>query len=496
MSLAQTSVALACGWAAILGAHTVLKRCIGEPYKALLARLGISLSVGQLRIHSNALNRWFMAVGRRFARFWSAWFLLSVGFGWLGMLGSIALLTANLIQALAPRTILESDVQMLSPVIPGVNVPTNHLAYYFLALAISGFCHEAGHALAAASHSVTVEGFGAFVTVLYPGCYVSLNDDQMNAISPLRQLKIYCAGVWHNAMVALLAVIGLMSITVLVWPAFAYNTGALTVVDVMEDSPLYSSLHIGDRVRSIDRVCSLSLRGDWGRCLTERRSVPVEAKGYCIPENDLREWDTAVRPWRDGNRLWQCCTIDERGQTESTLCFQHDADVSLVAGTDGVLPPLACLPVRRSILDRNRCTSKADCTPGSVCIHVEGESEQQQLITLEVEGRAPVMFLGDPYVLAYTVHLSDYAPRMRYFSAQWPIRLEMLLRYTLSLSAALALLNMLPTYYLDGQWALYASVDFFLGRIVPQSRRLAICNAILIFSLVLFVANMLAMALL
>ncbi|KJE96891.1 hypothetical protein CAOG_007143 [Capsaspora owczarzaki ATCC 30864] len=475
MSLAQTSVALACGWAAILGAHTVLKRCIGEPYKALLARLGISLSVGQLRIHSNALNRWFMAVGRRFARFWSAWFLLSVGFGWLGMLGSIALLTANLIQALAPRTILESDVQMLSPVIPGVNVPTNHLAYYFLALAISGFCHEAGHALAAASHSVTVEGFGAFVTVLYPGCYVSLNDDQMNAISPLRQLKIYCAGVWHNAMVALLAVIGLMSITVLVWPAFAYNTGALTVVDVMEDSPLYSSLHIGDRVRSIDRVCSLSLRGDWGRCLTERRSVPVEAKGYCIPENDLREWDTAVRPWRDDGVLPPCW--------DQGLIFP-------------LYLKLACLPVRRSILDRNRCTSKADCTPGDVCIHVEGESEQQQLITLEVEGRAPVMFLGDPYVLAYTVHLSDYAPRMRYFSAQWPIRLEMLLRYTLSLSAALALLNMLPTYYLDGQWALYASVDFFLGRIVPQSRRLAICNAILIFSLVLFVANMLAMALL
>ncbi len=33
--------------------------------------------------------------------------------------------------------------------IPGVNVPTSHLGYYFVALIVSGVFHELGHALAA-----------------------------------------------------------------------------------------------------------------------------------------------------------------------------------------------------------------------------------------------------------------------------------------------------------------------------------------------------------
>lgn len=38
---------------------------------------------------------------------------------------------------------------LLSFQVPGVNIPTSQLAYFFIALLLSGVIHELGHAVAA-----------------------------------------------------------------------------------------------------------------------------------------------------------------------------------------------------------------------------------------------------------------------------------------------------------------------------------------------------------
>ena len=50
-----------------------------------------------------------------------------------------------------------------------------------------------------------MNGFGIFFMVLYPGAFVDLYTEHLAVISPLRQLRIYCAGVWHNFILALIA---------------------------------------------------------------------------------------------------------------------------------------------------------------------------------------------------------------------------------------------------------------------------------------------------
>ncbi len=42
-----------------------------------------------------------------------------------------------------------SEVGKQRPAVPGVNLPTSQLAYFFIALLLSGVIHELGHAVAA-----------------------------------------------------------------------------------------------------------------------------------------------------------------------------------------------------------------------------------------------------------------------------------------------------------------------------------------------------------
>ena len=53
---------------------------------------------------------------------------------------------------------------------------------------------------------VRVNGFGLFLLVMYPGAYVDLTTEHLQIISPLRRLRIYCAGVWHNFIIVLVAI--------------------------------------------------------------------------------------------------------------------------------------------------------------------------------------------------------------------------------------------------------------------------------------------------
>lgn len=41
---------------------------------------------------------------------------------------------------------------------------------------------------------VRVNGFGIFVFVVYPGAFVDLFTTHLNIISPVQQLRIFCAG--------------------------------------------------------------------------------------------------------------------------------------------------------------------------------------------------------------------------------------------------------------------------------------------------------------
>lgn len=90
---------------------------------------------------------------------------------------------------------------------------------------------------------VHVNGFGLFLMFIYPGAYVDLSSERLQIISPMRQLRIYCAGVWHNFIIVLVAIAVLF-----LYPWFLvpfYTTGhGIVITSVTEVSGCSSKVTV------------------------------------------------------------------------------------------------------------------------------------------------------------------------------------------------------------------------------------------------------------
>ncbi|XP_062907380.1 membrane-bound transcription factor site-2 protease isoform X5 [Mobula hypostoma] len=205
-------------------------------YEECLTKLGISIAPFHIRWQSTFFNRFFLKMGRWKPQFLYLWFSLGMGFGVVFMFISIILLTKTLAQTLAVMsadgTVAENK-RILQVVVPGVNLPASQLVYFFTVILISGIIHEIGHGVAAVREQVRFNGFGMFIFVVYPGAFVDLYTNHLQLISPLQQLRVFCAGVWHNFILALMALLILYSLPLFLLPLYYTGIGAL-VTEVTE----------------------------------------------------------------------------------------------------------------------------------------------------------------------------------------------------------------------------------------------------------------------
>lgn len=118
---------------------------------------------------------------------------------------------------------------------PGVNLPVNQLGFYLLTLLVCVVLHEAGHAMAALRERVRIHGFGFFLLGIYPGAYVDISDTDLNSLSPMRQLKIYSAGVWHNGVIVILSILCFYGLPWILSPAYVVNQG-VGIIDLQQVS--------------------------------------------------------------------------------------------------------------------------------------------------------------------------------------------------------------------------------------------------------------------
>ena len=85
-----------------------------------------------------------------------------------------------------------------------------------------------------------MNGFGMFFLLMYPGAFVDLSSEHLQVVSPLRQLRIYCAGVWHNFVIVVVALIVLLSQPALLMPF--YSTGQAVAITSVAEVKLLTSL--------------------------------------------------------------------------------------------------------------------------------------------------------------------------------------------------------------------------------------------------------------
>lgn len=177
-------------WSILYLINTFLLECTYTSafYAKFLSKNGLSVNILHLKWYTVRCNRLFIKLSNWRPNFLKHWFNMGVLTGLIGQLLSLALLAYNLVDYFRNKPMSE---QVLVPVLPGVNLPSDQTVYYFLALFLCGIVHEFGHAIAASREQVRVNGFGVFVTFIFPGAFVDLCSDHLGVISPLRQLRIF-----------------------------------------------------------------------------------------------------------------------------------------------------------------------------------------------------------------------------------------------------------------------------------------------------------------
>uniref|UniRef100_A0A8C9F1U9 Membrane-bound transcription factor site-2 protease n=1 Tax=Pavo cristatus TaxID=9049 RepID=A0A8C9F1U9_PAVCR len=421
-------------------------------YEDWLVNYGLSVSPFHMRWQTALFNRQFYNWGRWKPRFLYLWFSMGMVFGIAAMFGSVILLGKTLMQTLTQMLTEAPTAQndrMLQVVVPGVNLPVSQLTYFFSAILISGVIHEVGHGVAAIREQVRFNGFGIFIFIVYPGAFVDLFTTHLQLISPVQQLRIFCAGVWHNFVLGVVSFMVLFLLPAFLFPFYYTGVGAL-VTEVSEDSPANGprGLFVGDIVTSL-QDCPIYGVEDWNSCLgdfSQKSQI-----GYCINAATLQQLSFSARG--------MCCCGTGSYSDYSFDCF---------------LCPLqyACLPARKVIEASKVCRTNADCQKDfvpSFCVTPSLEN-QTRLIRVKHPPHMDMLFVGHPMHLQYTVSLSSFVPRHSFLSIDLPVVIETFCKYLISLSGALAVINAVPCFALDGQWILNSFLEATLSSLIVEKQ--------------------------
>ena len=90
----------------------------------------------------------------------------------------------------------------ISALVPGVNYPPEEVPILTFCMLLMFICHEMGHAFAAFHFGVDVTSFGVFLTFIFPGAFITIDNFAHKNLSPWKQVKIYSAGIMNNYLLA------------------------------------------------------------------------------------------------------------------------------------------------------------------------------------------------------------------------------------------------------------------------------------------------------
>ncbi|XP_077540520.1 membrane-bound transcription factor site-2 protease [Haemaphysalis longicornis] len=431
-------------WTVVNFTDYVFKSCLLYPYLSMLERGGMSLKLLRAQFYFTRFNRVIHQIGRKKPRFLHWWFTVGAVVSIVSIVPAVWILVKTALGMIRTAATGKEETQVLELSLPGVNLPLSDILYYIATLIVCSIFHELGHALAAVRENVRVQGCGLFVLGIFPGAFVDLPKEQVSVLSPWRQLKIYCAGVWHNIVAALLAMLLLFGSGFFLTPFYAENSG-VSVISVLKESGAYGpgGLLPGDHIIAVDN-CDVRSMDSWKACLG--RAVLRPQHGYCQKKTVVESEGT----WSPKD----CC----RGQSNNSLCFTY-----VEAGAKKQV----CLPARHT-LQASVAYCNSSCSRDEYCLKPVLQNGTK-LVEVKRANWQTMLFLGPPAELWYSVSVIKWVPRQRYLSVL-PVHIcEVFLRYVMSFSGALALLNVVPCIALDGQWITQGLIKF-LAQPLPWLR--------------------------
>ncbi|XP_003743241.1 membrane-bound transcription factor site-2 protease [Galendromus occidentalis] len=430
-------------WTLLNLTDLILRSCMCQPYIDFLSYRNLEVKSFRIEWFTTRLNHYFNCNSRRQSQWFEVGTIVSLCLmpvSFIFLIRTVASLVSEILYA-APS----SSSMDLTPVLPGVNIPLSDLPFYLSTLVLCGVLHEFGHALAASWEGVRINKVGAFIIIIFPGAYVDLSSEVLSKVSPWRRIKIFSAGIWHNLVIAAVAWTLLVVDPVVLTPVFRAGVSVVSVVpDSGADGP--SGLWPGDEILSVNE-CKVDGYNDWQTCLMLYMRQPQ--LGGCLERNYVVGAATSASN--------SCCSGLESG---SELCFSLQP--SFRSSEE-------CLSARRTIIKFTRpCLNETTCGETEVCATPKLPHPKHRLVIIHrANVRQDMLFLGPPEHLWKFVRVAPYVPRTPIVSVQTLFYWETFLKYVMSFSGALAFLNLMPCYSLDGTWILSALIELLWGRRSP-----------------------------
>ncbi|CAG9531778.1 unnamed protein product [Cercopithifilaria johnstoni] len=394
------------------------------------------------------------------------------------------------------KKFIEED-KGLKFVIPGWDIPWTQVPLYVGILLIAALIHEMGHMLAASSTNVPVTSMGFILLAIYFGAYVEIDAAAVRRLSSIQKLRISCAGVWHNLVLALFAWIFYESTSFIVLPLYMSDAGVY-VRDIQRDSPLSGPLGLqkGNVIQVING-CTVNNINDWNHCL---KIMKYTNSGFCVPDDVIAE-NIADEMQLVENEL-DCCHNSTWNNSASHMCFyvrdwMHNfpkrQSHELLEYFSAKI--CACLPARY-VTDLPSCSSTDNCTNTSLTLETTHSScvfpallGSMSFMKISIGNASRiVLYVGYVKELEFDVQVSNYVPRLPISSAVIPYLIELVAKYLFTFSFAFAVINAAPCVYLDGQYICSNFVDFMFSKLRPRRRRF-IKRMTLIYGTTLLIAN-------
>ena len=190
-----------------------------------------------------------------------------------------------------------------------MTVPWEYVPHMMIAIFLTLAFHELGHALSGANDNKAIESFGVGVQLFVPVAYVRFRDNHYD-LTPWRQLKVYCAGAWHNFVLYLIAYLVIAHSSKIFGVAFERHEKGQVVASIRFHAD-YSPLKVGDIIVGLNQH-SIRTLDDWNKAIQEVISQQPFDSAVCVPSS----WIPSDHPKED----MECCAEDYEG---AIPCWQE-----------------------------------------------------------------------------------------------------------------------------------------------------------------------------
>ncbi|KAF8390822.1 hypothetical protein HHK36_023121 [Tetracentron sinense] len=355
------------------------------------------------------------------------------------------------------------------------------------------------------SEGLHIEYIAIFLAVLFPGALVAFNYELLQSLPRFTALRIYCAGIWHNAVCCVVCGLALFLLPLILYPLYIHGESPM-VLDVSPTSPLTGYLSPGDVIVSLDGL-RIHEHREWTKIISlmdeqtvqnsnyskDFRGFPAVGfrRGYCVPKS-LMEDNKKIHPVDD-----QFACPNELTAFVIVPCFSSSMldDGSSEDSHQNNREGKHCLSFK-DVVELKKCGDgwATTATSRSICVCSEDEScltpvQVPGLTWVEITYSSPhsseclqfgrnssadfksdsgktncggtFVFVGDVLSMEHSVRLTAYRSRWPFiFGAYLPNIIEKMLACTFQVSLTLALLNSLPVYFLDGESILEVSLCY------------------------------------